>query len=540
MNRRILRKYDTPVKRFLTFRVPWLYNNFESWYGPYMDPRLGHRLESSQKFILSPQIRQYLELLQLPIADLMQAIQKELETNPILEETADGKNAEVPVNPSTANINSKIENAYREVRPGESERNLKSMEEWNGSFSETDDFRRVNSEEVRDWQKRKDYQETLITRPESLSDYISWQAGLLQMPDKDRAIAAYIIGNINEDGYLTASEDDIAQATKSSTADAFRVISQIQELDPPGIAARNLQEALSLQIIRKMNEIDRLESEKADDRHSLFNLALDIVRNQLPLLEKRDWNTLSRIFVTDIGTIRQAVEIIARLEPKPGRIFYSKDSIAVVPDATVSYEDQDDAAPSKFKIDIHDEIVPEIRINPYYRKLLRSSDSDDKTKIFLREKIENGMNFLKAMQLRKSTLREITEAIVKAQPEFIEKGFSALKPLRLKDIASDLGIHESTVSRAIQGKYMLTPRGMVSYKSFFSNRLGTDSGGDESQKSIMERVRELIRNEDPRKPLSDQDIIAKLKEEGITLARRTAAKYRDLLKILPSHMRRKK
>ncbi|HXV28027.1 MAG TPA: RNA polymerase sigma-54 factor, partial [bacterium] len=267
------------------------------------------------------------------------------------------------------------------------------------------------------------------------------------------------------------------------------------------------------------------------------SLAAEIVAHHLPLLEKRAWQDLAKILAVDIQQIRNAADLIIHLEPKPGRTFYSEEPIAVTPDATVTFSRDEN---EKFKIEIHDEAIRELRINPYYRRLLRDKQSDSKTRAFIREKIQSGINFLRALSLRKSTLREITEELVRVQSRFFEKGFSQLVPLRLKDVANRLGIHESTVSRALQGKYISTPQGTIPYKSFFSSKMETTHGEAESQKSILEKVRALIGKENPAHPLSDQEIVKILRDEGLVIARRTVAKYRDLLKILPSHLRRRK
>jgi len=268
-----------------------------------------------------------------------------------------------------------------------------------------------------------------------------------------------------------------------------------------------------------------------------MKLATEIISKHLPLVERRDLKQLAKILSLDVSEIKNAVSAIAHLEPKPGRTFYSDDPIAVTPDATISInEDAEDK--NRYKIEIHDESIPELRLNAYYRRLMRKKNTDEKTKVFLREKMQRAVNFLKALQLRKSTLREITEAILKVQSQFFEKGFSHLLPLRLKDIAQSVGIHESTVSRGVQGKYISTPQGTIPYKSFFSTKLETTSGEEESQKSIMEKIKKMIGKENERKPLSDQDIVALLRQEGVKIARRTIAKYRDVLKILPSHLRK--
>jgi len=264
-------------------------------------------------------------------------------------------------------------------------------------------------------------------------------------------------------------------------------------------------------------------------------LAVEIVSNHLTLLEKRNWPGLAKVLNVSLEKIKEAGAIIAHLDPKPGRTFYDDPPMTVTPEAQVSLEEN-----GKYKIEIFDENLPELRLNTYYRRLMRLKNTDAKTRQFLREKMHRALNFLKAIKLRKSTLREITEHIVEAQSAFFAKGYSHLVPLRLKDIAQEIGIHESTVSRAMQGKYIITPQGTVPYKSFFSTKLETTSGESESQKSIMEKVRKLIDNESPQKPLSDQEIVKILRNEGVVIARRTVAKYRDLLKILPSHLRRKR
>jgi RNA polymerase sigma-54 factor len=207
----------------------------------------------------------------------------------------------------------------------------------------------------------------------------------------------------------------------------------------------------------------------------------------------------------------------------------------VTPDATVSIKE---GTEDGLEIEIHNDLIPEIRINAEYRRMIREKGLDEKTKDFLKTRLASGMDLLKAINLRGSTLRTITDEIVRAQPLFFTRGFSHLRPLRLKDIAERVDLHESTISRAIHGKYLKTPQGTIPYKSFFSQKVGTENSEEESQKSIMERIRSLVEKEDPYKPLSDQAIAKNLKEEGITLARRTVAKYREGLKILPTHLRK--
>lgn len=494
-----------------------------------MEPRLIQ--QQTQRLILSPQIRQYLRLLQMPLIALEQAVEVELSENPLLEEkqaTEAEKAEEISLqgDPVEAIPDEKVKDANTdEFRAGEFEHFLQLDDNFRENYYDSIDFSIRN---VSDLEKQKNFQDSLITKPEALADYLMWQIRLLDMTDTERKITEEIVGNIDEDGYLKAGIEEVAEATNEPPQAVEKVLGRLhEELEPPGMGARDLQEALILQLRRK-----------GPDAH----LALEIVSKHLPLLGKRDFQHLSRLLSVDVGEIKKAVAVIGRLEPRPGRTFYVEEPIAVTPDATVSFNENEgeDGAGNKFKIEIHDETIPKLRINSYYRRLLRDKGTDEKTKFFLREKMQHALNFLKALKLRKSTIREITEEIVKVQSDFFENGFAYLRPLRLKDIANTLGIHESTVSRALHGKYISTPQGTISYKNFFSTKLETTNGEWASQKSIMEKIRRLIHGEGPKKPLSDQEIGAILQKDGIVIARRTVAKYRDLLKILPSHLRRQR
>ncbi len=460
---------------------------------------------------LSPQMRTYLHLLHLPIMDLRQAVEDALEENPMLEEVSrsvEPEDAETPA-PSVTKV---TDDEAGETLP----------DDWAAKDPLTftnapSDLSRRKPEDTR---KIKDFQETLITQPESLLDYLEWQLHFLELDAPQKKIAAEIIGNIDPEGYLKATLEEIATAANAEASAVEEVLRRIQSLDPPGIGARDLREALLIQLDRK--------GPKA-------TLAREIVREHLDLLAKKDWKMLAKIFSVSEPEIKKTAELIARLDPKPGRSFYAEDAIAVTPDATVSIKD---GTEDGLEIEIHNDFIPELRINAEYRRMMREKGLDVKTKEFLKTRLASGMDFLKAIDLRGSTLRAITDEIVRAQPLFFTRGFSHLRPLRLKDIAERVDLHESTVSRAIHGKYLKTPQGTIPYKSFFSQKVETENGEGESQKSIMERIRSLVEKEDPRKPLSDLAIAKKLKEEGIALARRTVAKYRETLKILPTHLRR--
>jgi len=464
-----------------------------------------------QKLLLSPQMRQYLRLLRLPVADLRQAVHAVLEENPMLEE------ANLPLDPELATAESP-----QEPHDEENDPSPVISGDWEGA--EPLDFLRpsvdFSKRPASVSQKLKDFQDSLLTPPESLFDYLEWQLRFLDLSGTEQRIAKQIIGNITEDGYLAATTEEIAKAAQTDPAAIGPVLTKIQELDPPGVAARDLKEALFLQLQRKGPGAA---------------LAKEMVLHHLELVARKDYKSLAKIFHKDERAIQNAIDMISRLEPKPGRSFYAEEPIAVTPDVTVSTKE---GTTGGLEIRMNEEFIPRLTLNQEYRKMLRGRDLDEKTARFLKEKLAGGIDFIKALELRKNTLQGITEEIVKAQPLFFTRGFSYLRPLRLKDIAKRLELHESTISRAIHGKYMSTPQGTIPFKSFFSQKIETRDGVGESQTSIVEKVKALIEREDPKKPLSDQAIAKILTQDGIQIARRTVAKYREMLKILPSHLRR--
>lgn len=467
--------------------------------------------------VLSPQMRQYLRLLQLPSAELENAVEAELSENPVLEEKID-ENQAAEKNESLS------ENGEAQASPPKNAEELRMGE----NFERMIDLQEENKEQYQDRtyrnstdaQKARDFQETLITKAESLSDFLLWQSRFLELEPEAVSIAEEIIGNLNDSGFLTISTAEIASVLKKDPEEIEKVLGCLQQLDPPGVCARNLQEALSLQLQRKNPRPE---------------LALKMIQQYFSSVAKRDWPYLAKQLEATPDEVKQAAVVISQLEPRPGRFFYGQENIAVIPDVSVYFDDDNEEA---LKIEVHQEHIPELRISPYYRRMLRASGTRPEVKNFIREKIQTAMNFINAVQLRKSTLRDITETIIKMQPEFFLKGFSHLKPMRLKDVSDVLGIHESTVSRALNGKYIATPQGTIAFKSFFSSKLESEDGHDESQKSMMQRIKGMIEKEDPRKPLSDQVIADQLQKEGIKIARRTVTKYRELMKIFPTHLRR--
>lgn len=469
----------------------------------------------TQKLILSPQIKQYIKLLPLPLLELQNQIEQELTENPALEEEAQYslERKEESTNDESAKTEElDFQEAFDKLDKLDDEFKTTLYSDYNSKL-----------ESLEDLEKKHNYKETLINKSETLSDHLLWQLQFLELDENEKTIATHIIGNLDENGYLKITVPDLAKTLEKSEEKIEEVLDMVQQLDPPGVCARSLQECLLIQLKNRTYEPDVV-------------FACTIVEKHFKLLEKKDIPQLVRVLNIGEEKVKSVLAIITSLEPKPGRMFFRDESTAITPDASVYPNEENDG----YVIEIHDDRVPRLRINRKYREMAKDKNLDSKTKEYLKGKINAAFWFIKAIEQRKSTLREITEQLVKAQEDFFERGFAFLRPLRLKDIAAEIGIHESTVSRAISGKFINTPQGTIPYKMFFSNAMQTDDGMMESQKSIMEKIKFLIDNEDPKKPHSDSKLVTLLKARGIKIARRTVAKYRELLKILPSHMRRQK
>lgn len=474
-----------------------------------MEPRLSHT--QTQKMILAPQMRQFLKLLELPVFELEQKIQQEIEQNPTLEESESAPEIDAVSEDEneTASEDTQIRDLLEEMATYQNARKLEDFSR-DLSFSDPDET-----------QKRRDFQESIQTKSLTLYDYLEWQLSMIDLSPKERKIADEVIGNINDDGQLVVSIEEIAEKTKSTPEQTNQVLGKIQLLDPPGVGGRDLREILLIQLRKQGGDT---------------NLAQKIVGDYLSHLKRKQFDQLARLLQMTPQKIKEICQEIAKLEPKPGRIFYQEKPNFIVPDASVSIvPDRND----ELALEINNTYVPRLKISLVYRDMLKKKDLDPGTKAFLKQKIQAGLDLIKSLAQRKSTIQLITEEIMKAQRDFFSKGFSYLKPLRLKDVSERIGIHESTVSRAIQGKYLDTPQGTIPYKSFFSNKLESSQEGEsESQTSALERLKNLVGNENKQKPLSDAKLVVLLNQEGIKVARRTVAKYRDMLKILPAYLRK--
>jgi len=463
-----------------------------------MKPKL--ILSQSQKMILSPQAKLYLKVLQMPLQDLRQSLLKELSQNPLLEED--------PNCESTSSEESIEEKEQSMEVSGEASINEDTYEPL---------------VDPRELARRKDYQESILTQSESLIDHIHSQLSLLSLTKSELKWVDDFIGSLDENGFLT---EDLSSVTTRLQIPEYRLeklLKKLQQLDPPGIFARSLGECLALQLQERT--------------HQLSSIARDMVLHNFHLIQKRSFKELSRIYQKTLPEIEEAYHLIQELDPKPGKAFASASSSAIVPDVILTTSKEKG---KKYDVTIKGSGLPTLRINSEYQSMAKNKGMDEKTKKFLKENVEKAAWLLEALDYRKTTLASIVKIILDAQSNFVDKGLAHLKPLRMKDVAVKLGIHESTVSRAASGKYIQTPLGTYPIRSLFSGKISSEPGEDESQKSVMERIKGLIDKEDLKKPLSDQKIVALLEESGIKIARRTVAKYRDMLKILPTNLRRQR
>jgi RNA polymerase sigma-54 factor len=470
-------------------------------------------LRLSQKLILTPQLQQSIKLLQLPLLELSQDINQELMNNPLLEETqenaADNKN-------ETAGTSE--EEQFREPST-----DIETPLEKIFGFT-TDNYFEERESDGRDFGYFGENTEETVSPFErnrqktDLYEHLLWQLRLSNVPELIGKTSEVIINNLNDDGYLQASIEEIAKLSETTPENVMEALRFVQKLDPPGVSAKNLNECLLLQM---------------EPLNLNGTLVEKILADGFSELENKKYKHLAIKFKTSIDEIFNAVKIIEGLEPRPGRNYSGDEPIHIIPDVYVEESE------GEFIITLNDEGVPRLRLSNYYRKLLANKKSlGPEEKQFLEEKLRSAIWLLKSLDQRNKTIYRVTESILKFQDDFFRKGFKFLKPLNLKNIAEDLGMHESTISRVTSNKYIQCPQGLLGFRFFFSNAVPT-AEGSMSSSTVKDIIRQIISEEDPKIPYNDKKIVEMLKEKNISLARRTAAKYREELKI-PSHIKRKK
>jgi RNA polymerase sigma-54 factor len=461
------------------------------------------QLRLTQQLIMTPQLQQALKILQMPRLELTNAIQIELRENPVLEEVL-GLPEEEWEGP--------LEGA-QEVFAFSPSKEI-PLEKIPWDYNTTPYYEVPQYEDDED---RPSLEQTL-SQPSNLTDYLIWQLRLTDLDDQDKKIGMLIIGNLDEHGYLQADLDSIAIECNAPLEKVESVLKKIQEFDPPGIGARDLRECLLIQV-RHMG----MEG----------SLAERIIRDHLKDLEGNRLQQISRTLGVTLEEVVEAVEWIRGLEPKPGRLYGSEEVQYITPDVYV-FKFQDD-----YVIVLNDDGLPKLRLSPFYVRSLNNKDLPKEARNYIQEKMRSAIWLIKSIHQRQKTIYKVTESIMKFQREFLDKGMDYLKPLVLKDVAIDTGLSESTISRVVTNKYVHTPQGLYELKFFFNSSIPKADGEAVASQSVKEQIRRLIQKEDPRNPLSDQEIVEILFKRGINIARRTVAKYRMELGILPSNRRRK-
>ncbi|MGN9165082.1 RNA polymerase factor sigma-54 [Tissierellaceae bacterium HCP3S3_D8] len=456
--------------------------------------KLGYNLtlEQTQKLIMTPELRQAIQLLQFNSLELNEYIKKEMEENPMLEME----------NPSEG---------MERIEELPSEKEI----DWKEYVEKYDD---ISYKPQVDKNQEKYNLESFISYSPSLKEYLVNQLNLVKLSEEEYDIGEYIIQNIDENGYLFVSTEEIAYQLEIPESKVEEILKVIQTFDPLGVGARDLKECLLIQI-----------KEKGD----IDPLIVSIIEEYLDDLACNRMLKISKELNIDVEKMQGVCDYIRTLEPKPGRAFSSGgDNVRyIVPDATIELID------GEFIILINDNTGPRLNINSFYRNLISNSSDKDATN-FLSEKLNSAMWIIKSIEQRRQTIYKVVESILKFQIEFFRTGDKALVPLTLKDVADDIEMHESTISRATNGKYVQTPRGLYELKYFFTTGLPS-AKGDISSTSIKSIIKDIIDNEDPKKPYSDQSIADILKTKGAKISRRTVAKYRDELEIPSSSMRRR-
>ncbi|MFN8845735.1 MAG: RNA polymerase factor sigma-54 [Bdellovibrionales bacterium] len=473
---------------------------------------LRQSMNLSQNLVITPQLQQAIKLLQMSRLELESAVHAELEENPILEETHDLKEEDLKRTKEAATA---VE-APSEIQNDNAQDPRKQDEfEWESYFEQNQkppkDFSAGNEEIM-------NYENVMTTTP-SLHDHLHWQIKMNGLTEHEVIAAEALLAYIDEDGYIKTPLEEIAKDENLPIEDLEDTLSMVQEFDPPGVGARDLKECLLIQA-------KHLEEDTTD--------LVNIINHHLKDLEKRNYEAIAKVMGKDIREVVEMCKIIYAMEPKPGRAYHENDTHYVTPDVYV-YKVGDD-----FVVSLNEDGLPRLKISNFYRNMLKGGGANKQEQDYIQEKLKSAVWLIKSIHQRQRTIFKVADAIVKRQRDFFEKGAEALKPMVLRDIASDIGMHESTVSRVTTAKYMHSPQGIYELKYFFNSGISATDGGDAlASESVKLKIKDLIAKEDPKSPLSDQKIAELLKKDGVDIARRTVAKYREMLRLLPSSQRKK-
>jgi len=483
---------------------------------------------------------QSMEILQLPLQKLEERIEQELQNNPVLELTESDAEDGGAVQVMNEDVEGREERSEAErpllVNEGSAQAEDFNRLEKLSEYLENEEFFTNNSREFRTPQsydgerdKKLDAMTNTAARSDPLTEVLLRQWAFVECSDAVRAAGEAIINYIDEEGYLRTELADIQKESKvrHSLEDLTEAVKLVQTLDPPGIGARNLGECLLLQL-------DAVEQDPTRAEDHDFELERKLVQEHLKDLEMNRYPQISRKLGREIPDIQAAVKNLSRLHPHPGKLIGSEDSPQVTPDAIIYFDEET----GKYEVEMAYDRTPSLFISAMYRKMLKERSCDKKTREFLANNVRNARWLIESIEQRNSTILRVIRAVVEHQREFFDKGPELLKPLPMIQVAEQLGIHVATVSRAVSEKWVQTPRGIMPLRRFFSGGTTSADGEDMSWDAVKEKLKAIIENEDKHNPLNDDEIVVKLKEQGIEIARRTVAKYRKILNIAPARQRR--
>jgi len=477
----------------------------------WLQPKL--HLRVAQKQILTPGLVQMVSVLALNRLELREMINQEIMANPVLEELGeDGLVAE-------SYTDEAFLKAETEKVPEKAEANPFDEFDFGSFFSQYLDTGGGASQSRENEEIERPSFEKFLSSPQSLTDHLAWQLSVSICTEKVREIAETIIGNLDENGYLTATLEEISQNGQYTSDDVEEALAVVQEFDPPGVAARDLRECLLMQL-------------KAVDPQN--TIAQQVISEHLKLLQNNQLKEIARALNRPVELVKRAVDVVKRLDPKPGLRFNKTEARLVEPD--VQFRKVGD----EWQVFMNDEDLPQLRLSPVYRRLLARDAADRDVRNYVKERFSAAVQLMKNIEQRKHTIIKVCDVILRRQRDFLEYGPDQMKPMMIKEVAEEVGVHPSTVSRAVANKYAHTPQGVIELRYFFSESVNGPQGGGVSLLTLKRRVKKMIEDEDSGHPLTDEQIAKRLDEEGIHVTRRTVAKYREDLRIPSTHQRRVK
>ncbi len=476
---------------------------------------LKQQIKLSQSLVMTPQLQQAIKLLQLSRLELTNTVQQELVENPVLEEVQEDE-----VTPSPTETGAEETQAPEpEINPDDLQAPEPTAEElvsdldWDNYMESSPQTSMANNDDQRMTA------EDNLTLSTSLADHLLWQLSLSDLNDESKQIGVTIIGNVDDNGYLVEELDTIAAHHEVELKEIEAVLYRVQKFDPVGVAARNLVECLLVQI-----ELLGVKDP----------LVQSVIEKHLDLLQRKDYKGVAKLEGKTVEEVAVAAGVIGSLEPRPGRLFNEEDPVYITPDIYVH------KVADEYHVVLNEDGMPKLRVSPAYRSvLIKGSDEPKETRTYVREKLRSAVWLIKSIHQRQRTIVKVMQSIIRFQRDFFDNGTEHLRPLNLRDVAEDIEMHESTVSRVTTNKYAQTPHGIFELKFFFNSSIRTRDGESIASESVKEKIREIIRNENDRSPLSDQRIAEVLRDSDIRIARRTVTKYREGMRILSSTRRRK-